>query len=138
MVAFKEASSTEEIYSLFKPVLVTKRNKRTTQDADYEKENEMWLSPVEINELDIELPNGKAEVKTEKKDQATLIAELIIRVTSLEDDMKFALRHIKILEVDSGIEAIESWDEEDEKSIEEYTIAKGSETVDFKNGKNQF
>lgn len=33
-------------------------------------------------------------VKTEKKDQATLIAELISRVTSLEEDMEFVLEHI--------------------------------------------
>ena len=52
----------------------------------------MWLSPVEINELDIELPNG--EVKTEKKDQATLIAELISRVTSLEETMEYVLEHL--------------------------------------------
>ena len=30
-------------------------------------------------------------VKTEKKDQAALIAELISRVTSLEEDMEFVL-----------------------------------------------
>ena len=50
-------------------------------------------------------------VNTEKKDQATLIAELISRVTSLEDDMEFVLKHIRILEVDRQVEVISpSWD----------------------------
>lgn len=40
------------------------------------------------------------EVKTEKKDQATLIAELISRVTSLEDTVEFILEHIRILEAE--------------------------------------
>lgn len=50
-------------------------------------------------------------VNTEKKDQATLTAELISRVTSLEEDMEFVLKHIRILEVDRQIEVISpSWD----------------------------
>lgn len=58
------------------------------------------------------------KVQTE---QDRLIADLINRVASLEKDMKFALKHIRILEVDSGIKVIEpSWDEDDE-DIEEYT-----------------
>ena len=36
------------------------------------------------------------EVKTEKKDQATLIAELISRVTSLEDTVDFILEQLQI------------------------------------------
>lgn len=40
----------------------------------------------------------EAKVKTERKDQATLIAELISRVNSLEEDMEFVLKHIKILD----------------------------------------
>lgn len=49
--------------------------------------------------------------QTVQKDQATLIAELISRVTSLEDDMEFVLKHIKIIEVDRQIEVISpSWD----------------------------
>lgn len=66
----------------------------------------MWLSPVEINELDIELPNGKAEVKTEKKDQATLIAELISRVTSLEESMEYVLEHLPTTETEICDECI--------------------------------
>ena len=41
--------------------------------------------------------------QTMRKDQATLIAELISRVTSLEEDMEFVLKHIKIIEVDRQI-----------------------------------
>lgn len=53
-----------------------------------------------------------------QKDQPTFIADLINRVASLEEDMKFALRHIRILEVDSGIKVIEpSWDEDDEDIV---------------------
>lgn len=49
--------------------------------------------------------------QTMQKDQATLIAELISRVTSLEEDMDFVLKHIKIIEVDSQIDVISpSWD----------------------------
>ena len=49
--------------------------------------------------------------QTVRRDQATLIAELISRVTSLEDDMEFVLKHIRILEVDKQIEVISpSWD----------------------------
>ena len=48
--------------------------------------------------------------QTVQKDQATLIAELISRVTSLEEDMEFVLKHIRILEVDRQIEVISpSW-----------------------------
>lgn len=35
---------------------------------------------------------------TVQKDQATLIAELISRVTSLEDSMKFVLEHLSATE----------------------------------------
>lgn len=49
--------------------------------------------------------------QTVQKDQASLIAELISRVTSLEDDMEFVLKHIRILEIDKQIEVISpSWD----------------------------
>lgn len=49
--------------------------------------------------------------QTMRKDQATLIAELISRVTSLEEDMEFVLKHIKIIELDRQIEVISpSWD----------------------------
>lgn len=58
-------------------------------------------------------------VKTEKKDQATLIANLISRVTSLEEDMEFAFKHIRILE-DDVLMTITSpcW----EKGIENYKL----------------
>lgn len=67
--------------------------------------------------------------QTVQKDQPTFIADLINRVASLEEDMKFALRHIRILEVDSGIKVIEpSWDEDD-KDIEEYAWEQNLRTL---------
>lgn len=49
--------------------------------------------------------------QTMRKDQATLIAELISRVTSLEEDMGFVFKHIRILEADRRIEIMSpSWD----------------------------
>ena len=58
-------------------------------------------------------------VKTERKDQATLIANLISRVTSLEEDMEFAFKHIKILEDDMLVTvASPSW----EKGIKNYKM----------------
>lgn len=66
-------------------------------------------------------------VKTEKTDQATLIADLISRVTSLEEDMGFVLKHIRILEADRQIEVISpSW----KKGVKNYEMPSGAK-VEF-------
>ena len=55
------------------------------------------------------------EVKTERKDQATLIAELISRVTSLEEDMEFVLSRytkVKNYEMPSGAKVTFEYDED--------------------------
>lgn len=61
-------------------------------------------------------------VITEKKDQATLIAELISRVTSLEEDMEFVFKHIRILEADR---MSPSWD----MRVKKYEMPSGAKVA---------
>ena len=72
--------------------------------TDY-KENEMKMSWEQV------ITTESKFNQTVQKDSASLIAELLNRVTSLEDDMEFVLKHIRILEVDRQIEVISpSWE----------------------------
>ena len=88
-----------------------------------------WEQDVEWNNTVSTNATESGFNQTVRKDQATLIAELISRVTSLEDDMEFALKHIRILEVDKQIEVISpSW-EGDKDNIEEYTWEQNLRTL---------
>lgn len=57
-----------------------------------------WEQDKEWNNTVITNATESRFNQTVQKDQATLIAELISRVTSLEDDMEYVLKHIRVLD----------------------------------------
>lgn len=93
----EQRALTDDEMQAYKDMLCRKENDMVTTDK---------VTLTEKVGIDIVTTDARIEetrwndmgVKTEKKDQATLIAELISRVTSLEGTVEFILEHLPITE----------------------------------------